>query len=157
MLIGHLGKDPEVRHLESGAVVAQFSMATSESYKDKSGEWKNITEWHNIVAWRGLAEAIEKNLKKGNLVYLEGKITTRKWQDKDGNDRYSTDIVANTYRKLDKKEDSGYFPTADNEPKKTSFVSEKSSAVDVPSATTLTSNATPDVKKVSAPEDDLPF
>jgi len=94
ILLGNLGKDPEVRHLENGTAVANFSLATSESYKDRnSGEKKTITEWHNVVAWRGLAEVAEKYLKKGDQVYIEGKIRTRQWEDKDGNKRYTTEIV----------------------------------------------------------------
>ncbi|MDX1409573.1 MAG: single-stranded DNA-binding protein, partial [Saprospiraceae bacterium] len=96
-LIGNLGRDPEVRHLEGGSVVAKFPVATNESYRDKSGEWQKITEWHDVVAWRALAERAEKQLQKGSLVYVEGKITHRKWQDRDGNDRWSTEIVANTF------------------------------------------------------------
>jgi len=89
ILIGNLGKDPEVRHLENGTAVANFSLATSESYKDRtSGERKTITEWHNIVAWRGLAEVAEKYLKKGDPLYIEGKIRTRQWEDKDGVNRW---------------------------------------------------------------------
>ena len=95
ILIGNLGKDPEVRHLESGAVVANFPIATSETYKDrKTGEKITQTEWHNIVIWRGLAEVAEKYLKKGNSVYIEGKLRTRSWDDKEGNKRYTTEIVA---------------------------------------------------------------
>ena len=105
-LVGHLGKEVEVRTLDNGAKVANFTMATSESYKDKAGEWQSNTEWHNVVAWRYAADAAERSLKKGSLVYIEGKVTTRKWQDKDGNDRYSTDIVAQVLKPLDKKEDS---------------------------------------------------
>ena len=87
IIIGNLGKDPEVKHLDNGAVVCNFSIATSETYKDKNtGEKKTTTEWHNIVLWRGLAEVAEKYLKKGAKVYIEGKLKTRKWQDKDGND-----------------------------------------------------------------------
>ena len=94
ILIGNLGKDPEVRHLESGAVVANFPIATSETYKDrKTGEKITQTEWHNIVIWRGLAEVAEKYLKKGNSVYIEGKLRTRSWDDKEGNKRYTTVIV----------------------------------------------------------------
>lgn len=105
-LVGNLGKDPEVRHLENGTIVARVTVATNENYKDKNDEWQTITEWHNIVAWRGLANYSERSLKKGSLVYIEGKITNRKWQDKDGNDRYSTEIVANSIRSLDRKENS---------------------------------------------------
>lgn len=106
-LIGHLGKDPEIRHLEGGVSVVKFTLATNESYRDKSGEWQTLTEWHDIVAWRLLAEKAAKDFHKGSLVYVEGKITHRKWQDKEGQDRYSTEIVANTLRGLDKKEYSG--------------------------------------------------
>ena len=91
ILVGNLGKDPEIRYLEGGTAVANFPIATSETYKDKtSGEKKTNTEWHNIVLWRGLAEIAEKYLKKGNQVYIEGKLQTRQWQDKDGNNRYTT-------------------------------------------------------------------
>lgn len=101
ILVGNLGKDPEVRHLESGAAVANFTLATSETYKDRnSGERKTLTEWHNIVVWRGLAEVAEKYLKKGNQVYIEGKITNRSYEDKDGNTRYITEIVANNMTML---------------------------------------------------------
>jgi single-strand DNA-binding protein len=101
ILIGNLGKDPEVRHLENGAAVANFSIATSENYKDrKTGEKVSQTEWHNIVAWRGLAEIAEKYLKKGAKVYIEGKLKTRSWQDKDGNNRYSTEVITDNLTML---------------------------------------------------------
>lgn len=96
ILLGNLGKDPEVRHLEGGATVANFPLATSESYKDKSGNKVDQTEWHNIVLWRGQAEFAEKYLKKGNTILLEGKIRTRSWEDKDKNKRYTTEIVGDT-------------------------------------------------------------
>ena len=83
-LVGHLGRDPEVRTLENGTKVGSFSLATTESYKDKNDTWQNLTEWHNIVVWRGLAERAERDLKKGSLAYVEGKITHRKYQDKEG-------------------------------------------------------------------------
>ncbi|MFM1875013.1 MAG: hypothetical protein RL266_750 [Bacteroidota bacterium] len=94
ILVGRLGADPEVRSLEGGTKVASIRLATSERYKDKNGNQQESTEWHNVVLWRGLAEVTEKYLKKGDQVYVEGKIKTRKWTDKEGNDRYSTDIVA---------------------------------------------------------------
>ena len=96
ILLGNLGKDPEVRHLEGGATVANFPLATSESYKDKSGNKVDQTEWQNIVLWRGQAEFAEKYLKKGNTILLEGKIRTRSWEDKDKNKRYTTEIVGDT-------------------------------------------------------------
>ena len=104
ILIGNLGKDPEVRYLDSGVAVANFSLATTESYKNKEGERVSQTEWHNIVLWRGLAEITEKYLKKGNSVYIEGKIRSRKWEDKEGNTRYTTEILADNMTMLGKKE-----------------------------------------------------
>lgn len=95
ILVGRLGADPEVRTLESGTKVASVRLATSERYKDRNGNQQEATEWHNVVLWRGLADITEKYLKKGDQVYVEGRIKTRKWTDKDGNDRYSTDILAN--------------------------------------------------------------
>lgn len=94
-LIGHLGNDPEIKELDGGKTVAKFSMATSEFYKNKSGEKVTETQWHNIVAWNGTAKIIEKLLKKGNEVAIEGKLTSRSWDDKDGNKKYITEIVAN--------------------------------------------------------------
>lgn len=103
ILIGNLGRDPEVRYLEGNVAVAKFSVATNESYKDKKGDWQTVTEWHDVVAWRGLAERAEKQLKKGSQVFVEGKLTHRKYQDKDGNDRYVTEVVANSFRILDRR------------------------------------------------------
>lgn len=94
ILIGHLGKDPDVRHLEGGTSVANFTLATNDYYKDKQGTRVERTEWHNIAAWRGLAELAEKYLKKGSQVYVEGKLRTRQYQDKDQQTRYITEIVA---------------------------------------------------------------
>ena len=94
ILVGRLGKDPEVRNLESGATVANFTLATSESYKDRTtGEKKEVTEWHNIVLWKGLAEISQKYLHKGDMVYIEGKLRTRSWE-KEGVTRYTTEVVA---------------------------------------------------------------
>ena len=92
ILIGNLGKDPEIRTTEGGVKVANFSLATTETYKGKTGERMEKTEWHNIVLWRGLAEVAESYLKKGNTIYVEGRIRTRDWTDKDGNKRYTTEI-----------------------------------------------------------------
>lgn len=107
ILIGRLGKDPEGMHLKSGDTVVAFSLATSESYKDKNtGERKEITEWHNCVAWRGLAEVIEKYVRKGDQIYVEGKIKTRSWE-KDGQKHYTTEIIVDNMVMLGgKKEDN---------------------------------------------------
>ena len=93
-LIGNLGKDPEVRAIPSGAKVANFSIATTESYTGKDGQKVDKTEWHNIVMWRGLAEVAEKYLKKGSQVYIEGRLQTRSWDDQNGQKRYTTEIIA---------------------------------------------------------------
>lgn len=93
-LIGNLGKDPEVRAIPSGAKVANFSIATTESYTDKNGQKVDKTEWHNIVMWRGLAEVAEKYLRKGSQVYIEGRLQTRSWDDQNGQKRYTTEIMA---------------------------------------------------------------
>ena len=123
ILVGRLGKDPEVRNLDNGAVVANFSIATSESYKDRTtGERKEITEWHNIVLWRGLAEVAQKYLHKGDMVYIEGKLRTRSWE-KEGVTRYTTEIVADNMTMLSTKGssggqsgDSGYQDRSSTEP-----------------------------------------
>lgn len=107
ILVGNLGKDPETRHLENGAVVTKFPIATSESYKTKDGNKVEQTEWHNIVLWRGLAEVADKYLKKGSSVYIEGKIRTRSWDDKDGNKKYFTEIVGDNLTMLGGRKTEG--------------------------------------------------
>lgn len=97
-LIGRLGSDPEIRTLESGTAVGRFSVATSENYRDKAGEWQEQTEWHDVVVWRQAAERAQRTLAKGSMVYVEGKLTHRKWQDKEGNNRKTTEVVANYFR-----------------------------------------------------------
>jgi single-strand DNA-binding protein len=106
ILIGNLGKDPELKYLEGNIARASFSLATSEAYKDKSGHPIDHTEWHNIVMWRHHAENAEKFLKKGMQIYVEGKIQTRQWTDKDGQKRNVTEIVADTFRILQKRENT---------------------------------------------------
>ena len=118
ILIGNLGKDPEVKFLPSGSAVCNFSVATSESWKDKqTGQQQEKTEWHNISMFGKLAEIAGKYLQKGSKVYLEGSIQTRKWQDKDGNDRYTTDIKASQMQMLDSKADSGMTSNQEREAK----------------------------------------
>lgn len=100
ILIGRVGKDPEIRNLDNGAKVASFSIATTESYKDRTtGEKKENTEWHNIVLWRGLAEVVEKYVHKGDLIFVEGKLRTRSWE-KNGTTRHTTEIVADNITML---------------------------------------------------------
>ncbi len=107
ILIGNLGKDPEIRRLDNNVVVASFTLATSETYTDKStGEKKELTDWHDIVMWRGLADVAEKYLKKGMKIFVEGKLKKKSWQDKEGNVRYSTEIVADEMTILSSKNES---------------------------------------------------
>ncbi|MGK7370870.1 MAG: single-stranded DNA-binding protein [Candidatus Halalkalibacterium sp. M3_1C_030] len=107
MIIGRLGQDPDVRYTQSNTAVANLSVATSERYKDKSGEWKENTEWHRVVAWGRLAEICQEYLKKGSQVYIEGPIQTRSWEDKDGQTKYTTEIKALTMTMLDSKGSNG--------------------------------------------------
>jgi len=106
ILVGNVGKDPEVRHLDSGVAVANFPLATSESYNAKNGERVTTTEWHNIVLWRGLAEVAEKYVTKGRQLYIEGRIRTRSYDDKEGNKRYITEIYGDTMQMLGTKADN---------------------------------------------------
>lgn len=129
ILIGNLGKDPESFTFENGVKKVSFSLATTESYKDKEGNKVDQTEWHNVVLWRSLADVAEKYLSKGNQVFIEGKIKTRAWDDKDGNKRYTTEIYADSMTMLGGRRD-------DVEPK----AAEDAPATDIPT-----------------PEDDLPF
>lgn len=152
ILVGNLGKDPEVRYLESKVAVCNFSLATSESYKDKTGNWVEQTEWHNIVLWRGLAEVAEKYLKKGSRVYLEGKIRTRSYDDKDGNKKYITEIVGDNMVMLDSRQEgmgapnSGGYQQPMSSPQPQTAVSEPAGA-----QTAATSS------DKGSYEDDLPF
>ena len=143
ILIGNLGKDPEVRHLESGAAVANFPIATSENYKDrKTGERVTQTEWHNVVLWRGLAEVAEKYLQKGAKVYIEGKLRTRSWQDQEGNTRYTTEVVGDQMTMLGRVGEG----QPSNQPQQVEQITEPA-------------NSTPLSAEFAAPgeEDDLPF
>lgn len=108
LLIANLGKDPEVRYTASGTAVASFSLATSEKFKNKGGEWEERTEWHNVILWGRLAEIAGEYLSKGKTVYIEGRLQTRKWQDKDGKDRYTTEIVGEKMQMLSRKEGSNH-------------------------------------------------
>lgn len=135
-MIGNLGKDPEIRHLESGTAVAKFPVATNENYRDKEGNWQTLTEWHDIVCWRQLAERAEAQLKKGSQVYIEGKLTHRTWQDQEGNNRRTTEVVANYFRALSRREGQGegFFPDEKDEYPGKGFDNNKSgsSAGEVP-------------------------
>lgn len=138
ILVGHLGKDPEVRHLDGNVTVASFPLATSESYS-KDGKRIEQTEWHNIVMWRGLADIASKYLQKGKLVYIEGKLRTRSFEDKEGHKKYTTEIVAENFTMLGRKSDFEDNGTVENTAPNTTKVIE-------PEDYTLNSDA-----------DDLPF
>lgn len=108
MLIGNLGKDPDMQFLEGNIGVAKFSLATTETYKDRSGKLISQTEWHTVVLWRGLAELAQKYLHKGSLVYIEGRLKTRSWEDKDGNKKFATEVVGDNLIMLDKRSEGAH-------------------------------------------------
>lgn len=116
ILLGRLGKDPELKYTQGGTPVANFSLATDETWKDQSGEKQQRTEWHNIVAWKKLAEICGQYAKKGQQIYIEGKIQTRKWEDKDGNTRYTTEVVVSNLVLIGKKEGGGDESGAEDRP-----------------------------------------
>jgi single-strand DNA-binding protein len=110
MLIGNLGKDPDIQFLEGNIAVAKFSLATTETYKDRSGKLISQTEWHTVVLWRGLAELAQKYLHRGSLVYIEGRLKTRSWEDKEGNKKFATEVVGDNLIMLDKRNDGSAGP-----------------------------------------------
>jgi single-strand DNA-binding protein len=154
ILVGNLGRDPEIRTLEGGVTVARFTLATSESYKDKSGQRVDKTEWHNIVLWRGLAEVAEKYLKKGQQVYIEGKITNRSYQDKDGAQKYFTEIVADNMTMLGGRGDgNGQASGAGFQEDASGYASKPSGA----SAGSGGQGGSPSPAAFESEPDDLPF
>jgi single-strand DNA-binding protein len=146
-LIGRLGNDPEIRHLEGGVAVARISLATNEYYKDKDGNPQETTEWHNVVMWRELAERAEKQLKKGALVFVEGKISYRKYTGQDNVERYYTDIVVSLFRSLERREGG---------PGENRFPATEPSGMSR-SGGTSQSAPEPAVEPVAADGSDLPF
>ena len=151
MLIGNVGRDPEVRYLEgnNGAKVATFTLATTERYRDRNGETHENTEWHNIVAWRSTADVVEKYVRKGTQLYVEGRIRTRSWDDQTGNKRYVTEIVADNMQLLGKKSDN---PAA-SQGGYQSYQQPAQSAQPVQQVQPRP--ATPQIEEM--PDDDLPF
>lgn len=148
ILVGYVGKDPVIRYFDKGVAKATFPLATSESYTNQQGETITTTEWHNIVVWRSMAEVVEKTVKKGSQLYVVGKIKTRSYVDKDGNNKYVTEILADTFLVLEKKQGSGQsYPHPDNQAKST-----------VPDKETADHDLNePQEGYQQAPEDDLPF
>lgn len=140
ILIGNVGADPEVRYLDGGVAVANLRLATTESYKNKNGEKVDQTEWHNIVLWRGLAEIVEKYVKKGMRLYIEGRIRTRSWDDQNGAKRYTTEIYADNMQMLS-------FGRSDGE------------TAAAPRSNTAMPSAAPtrDISPAADDSDDLPF
>lgn len=135
ILIGNVGKDPEIKHLDNGMVIANLRLATSETYKNKNNEKVTNTEWHNVVLFRNQAEVAEKYVKKGDALYIEGRIRTRSWDDKDGNKRYMTEIIGNNMQML-----GGGKKSEDTSVSQSNEVTESETASGIPDE-----------------EDDLPF
>ncbi len=158
-LVGRLGQDPEIRYLENGVAVGRFSLATSERYRDKDGNWQDTpTEWHNVVVWRQLAERAEKELKKGMSVYVEGQINYRTYDDKDGVQKKLTDISARSFRAfMDTRTGTGSnnsFPPAESDP----FAHRDStSAAPQSNNNPPTPKVNEDMSGVDEMGDDLPF
>ena len=169
MLIGNVGKDPEVRYLDgnNGAKVATFTVATTERYKDRNGETRENTEWHNIVAWRNTADVVERFVRKGTQVYIEGRIRTRSWDDQTGNKRYTTEIMADTLQLLGRKSDNpaaqggGYAPQQGGYQSQQSFQQPAQPYQQAQSyqqqAPSYQQPSAPQVDNDSFSDDDLPF
>ena len=164
MLIGNVGRDPEVRYLDGkdgNAKVATFTLATTERYRDRNGETRENTEWHNIVAWRSTADVVERFVRKGTQVYIEGRLRTRSWDDQTGNKRYTTEIIVDNLQLLGKKSDNpgyqqpGYAPAAQQpayaQPAQPSYQPQQPQAYAQPQP------AQPANIVNDGPEDDLPF
>lgn len=124
ILVGNVGADPEVRRIDANTPVANFRMATSESYTDKQGVRQTITEWHNVVVWRGLAEVVEKYVKKGGQIYVEGRLRTRSYDDANGVKRYVTEIVADTLKMLGRRENDGSAESSYSQPANSGYTSQ---------------------------------
>ena len=155
ILVGNLGRDPEVRFMPNGEAVCNFSIATTDSWKDKSGQKQERTEWHNIVMYRKLAEIAGEYLKKGRPVYVEGRLQTRKWQTKEGQDRYTTEIVADQMQMLGGREgggSAGYEPMDEDQSMQSRTMQSAPSQAPAQSAPQPASGGDFD-----AFEDDIPF
>ena len=149
ILIGNLGKDPDIRYMPNGEAVANITLATSETWKDKTGVKQEKTEWHRVTFYRKLAEIVGEYLKKGSSVYVEGRLETRKWTDKTGTDRYTTEIIANEMRMLGSK--SGGSSSSEGENKNNETSSPKDSALNNNNATANHNSGFGDM------DDDIPF
>lgn len=179
MLIGNVGRDPEVRYLEGNspnAKVASFTLATTERYRDRNGELRENTEWHNIVAWRSTADVVEKYVRKGTQLYIEGRLRTRSWDDQSGNKRYTTEVICDTLQLLGKRSDNpatqqggyapqqgGYAPQQSYAPTQQGYTPAQQAPVQggYPSAQPPyqqpAQQVPPQPAVEEAPDDDLPF
>jgi single-strand DNA-binding protein len=166
ILIGNVGKDPEVRYLDNNLPICKMSLATSEVYKNKAGEKVTTTEWHNVILWRGLAEVAEKYVKKGSQVYIEGRLRTRSYDDKDKVKRYTTEIVADVMQLLGKRTDeSGAHSPATNSTESSSNYHPHAGTENGPDTQQLHGKPTegsgipgePSASEHQQPDDDLPF
>ena len=176
MLIGNVGKDPEVRYLENNpqnpgnnAKVASFPLATSERYRDRNGEVRENTEWHNIVAWRNSADICEKYVHKGTQLFIEGRLRTRQWTDQTGNKRYTTEVVVDNLQLLGRRQDgqqegqnggygqNNYQGGYNQQPRQGGYQAQPAAAPVHQAPVQQTAPATPATPAADAPDDDLPF
>ena len=134
IIVGNVGRDPEVRYTQSGRAVASFSVATSERFQDKEGQTQERTEWHRVVAWARLAEICGEYLRKGKQVYIEGRLQTRDWEDKDGHKRYTTEIIANVMQMLGRRGEDGGSPSDESSSRGSSSDADTSSQTPAGSA-----------------------
>ncbi len=156
ILVGNLGKDPESRYMPNGDAVVNITLATTDTWKDKnSGEKKEATEWHRVVFFRKLAEIAGQYLKKGSQVYIEGSLKTRKWQDKDGQDRYTTEIVADTMQMLGSRQGMGDAPSREGGRSSSSYDASAAKPASAPANASANSNA--GGSGFNDFEDDIPF
>ena len=153
ILVGNVGKDPETRYLEGGTAVCSFPLATSETYRNRDGERVTNTEWHNIVLWRGLAEVAEKYVRKGSQLYIEGRIRTRSWDDREGNKRYTTEIVGDNMQMLGRRADD----QAGQENQVARTQEQPAPKAEEPSSGTEGGNEFNDISPDPEGPDDLPF
>ncbi|MFA6921560.1 MAG: single-stranded DNA-binding protein [Gallionella sp.] len=157
ILIGRLGKDPETRYMPNGEAVTNATLATSENWKDKSGVKQEKTEWHNLVFYRRLAEVAGEYLKKGSMIYVEGKLQTRKWQDKEGKDRYTTDIIVNEMTMLGGKSTGGNFEVVEDQQYSAPQQSAPQRSAPARSAPPAAAPAQSQARNFDNFDDDIPF
>ena len=154
MIIGNLGRDPEMRYTPSGQAVTQFSVATNRNYRDPQGEWQSETEWFRVVVWGDQGERVAEYLRKGHKVYVEGRIQTRQWEDQSGNKRYTTELIANRVSSLERRDRDGEPPFPGDEPGGTASGGSSSGSSGSQAGTTASSSGP---SSSSEDFDDLPF